>query len=173
MYFSKILIYGWTLVSRKIMQKEYDWIFHEHSSFEELLEEIIEQADIQLWRECEDNFELLVGRVKRHMGMEEEVLYPAYEQIPDLPLDPVNVLREDHDNIVRLFSDINKILKMRDSEQLLDVISPLVEALNTHHRNEEDFFLPLAGFLLLPYRDQIMEDLKSFSPATIQRKWPF
>ncbi|MBT4518888.1 MAG: hemerythrin domain-containing protein [Halieaceae bacterium] len=154
------------------MKEEYNWLFHEHSVSEEMLEECIEQADLNLWSDCEATFGALMSMLKKHMAMEEEVLFPAYERHTDLPRNPVEALRSDHDQLVQLFCDIDEVLKTRDSEHLVDAIKPVVVAMNHHHDKEENFFLPMAGHLLLPYRDSIIEEMKNFDPSTASRQWP-
>ena len=155
------------------MAEDYDWMFHEHSAFEEMLEECIEQAELELWRECLATFNNLIAKLKNHMAMEEEILYPAYERHSELPQNPVQALRAEHDHLVQFLWDINQIIKTRDSEHLEAAIKPVVVALHHHHDKEEEFFLPMAGHLLLPYRESIIDDLKSFDPSKTTRKWPF
>ena len=154
------------------MREEYDWLFHEHSGFETMLEECIELANLNLWEDCEDVFITFVRSLKVHMAMEEEVLYPAYEQHSDFPQDPVRALRQDHDRLFQLVRDIYQILKSRDSEHFVDAVKPVVVSLHHHHDKEEDFFLPMAGHLLMPYRESIVDELKNFDPTRISRKWP-
>ncbi len=132
------------------MIEEYDWLFHEHSIQEEMLEDCNEAANLLLWDECKETFNIMITMMKTHMALEEEVIYPAYERHPDLPQDPVKALRLEHDHLVQRFSDLYQILKKRNSEHLVSAIKLAILDLNHHHDKEEDFFPPMAGHLLLP-----------------------
>lgn len=155
------------------MNEAYDWLFHEHSTTEELLRECIEDAEMYSWDDCESNFNILVENLKIHIAMEEEVLFPAYERLTDLPQDPIKALRTEHDEIVRLLHDILIVLKTREADHIVASIQPLEAVLTSHHEKEEDFFLPLAGFFLLPYQTSLEQELKTFDPATAKRDWGF
>lgn len=155
------------------MNEAYDWLFHEHSATEELLRECVEDAEMYSWDDCESNFNILVENLKIHIAMEEEVLFPAYERLPDLPQEPVEALRKEHDEIVRLLRDIQIVLKTRDADHIVKSVQPLEAVLTSHHEKEEDFFLPLAGFFLLPHQTSLEQEMKNFDPATATRDWGF
>ena len=155
------------------MNEAYEWLFHEHSGTEELLRECVEDAEMYSWDDCDTNFKALVEGLKEHIAMEEEVVFPAYERLTDLPQDPIKALRAEHDEIVRLLRDILIILKTRDADHIVESIQPLETVLTSHHEKEEDFFLPLAGFFLIPHQADLEQEMKNFDPATATRKWDF
>jgi hemerythrin-like domain-containing protein len=155
------------------MNEAYDWLFHEHSGTEELLRECIEDAEMSSWENCQSNFDILVENLKTHIAMEEEVLFPAYERVKDLPQEPIRALRTEHNEIVRLLHDILIVLKTRDADHVVESMQPLETVLTGHHEKEEDFFLPLAGFFLMPHQSSLEQEMKDFDPTTASREWGF
>ena len=152
-------------------QEPSEWLVHDHSQYEELLIECCDAVQLEDWTTAEPLFRELISRLKTHMAMEEEVLYPAYESMSNFPQRPVQSLREEHDNIVRLARDVMRVLKTHDSDHVLDSLLSLEAAMIKHHEREEDVFLPMAGHLLMAQRDELTHQLKTFNPANAQRKW--
>jgi iron-sulfur cluster repair protein YtfE (RIC family) len=147
------------------------WLEHEHSLYEDLLWQCREEVETEEWEEVGLAFGKLVMLLKRHMALEEEVLYPAYEASPHAPQGPTTALREEHDNIVRLVQDIARLLKTRDSEHVLQSLVSLENQMIKHHEKEEDIFLPMAGYILKDRRTELLRKLDEFDASKIQRKW--
>jgi iron-sulfur cluster repair protein YtfE (RIC family) len=148
-----------------------NWLIHDHSKYEDLLAEFKDTVAIEDWKDADQLFRLLVTNLKGHMAMEEEVLYPAYEQASHLPQGPTQALRHEHDQIVKLVEDINRVIKTRDSTHMLDCVTYLEKCMIKHHEKEEDIFLPLASHVLDSNREAIMQKLNTFDASTAQRKW--
>jgi iron-sulfur cluster repair protein YtfE (RIC family) len=148
-----------------------DWLAHDHSLYENLLSEGLDAAEVEDWRTVDRVFKALVNHLKRHMALEEEVLYPAYEAAIDAPQGPTKALREEHDQIVRLIKDMARVIKNRDSEHTLECLSHLENKMIIHHEKEEDIFLPMASHILKSRREHISRQLDAFDTSKINRKW--
>lgn len=82
---------------------------------------------------------LLVTHLKRHMVLEEEVLYPAYESTLHAPQGPTTALQEGHDNIVRLIQGMAQIIRAGGSEHALEALAQLVFPMIKHHEKSRIF----------------------------------
>ena len=153
------------------MSSTDNWLEHEHSLYEELLSLCQGAAEIEDWVTVNQAFNNLVTSLKRHMALEEEVLYPAYESMPNAPQGPTMALREEHSNIVRLIQDMARVIKTRDSEHVLECLVHLENQMIKHHEKEEDIFLPMASHILNTSRDELLRKLNEFDGSKTQRKW--
>ena len=153
------------------MNNTDNWLVHEHSLYEELLSQCQDAAAIEEWGTVNMLFKELVTHLKRHMTLEEEVLYPAYESAPHAPQGPTTALREEHSSIVRLIQDMARIIKTRNSEHLLESLVHLENQMIKHHEKEEDIFLPMASHILNTSRDELLRKLHEFDASTTKRKW--
>lgn len=153
------------------MGTESDWLNHDHRAFEALLARCEEAAEREDWKSVKQLFNDLVGHLKAHMQMEEEVLYPAYESLTDAPEGPTVALRAEHDEIVRLVRDLSLVLNTNNSDLFLDALLPLDKTLAGHHQKEEEIFLPMAGHALREKREQITAKLKQLDQGKSMRKW--
>lgn len=153
------------------MNSTDNWLVHEHSLYEDLLSRCQDAAGIEDWGTVNQAFNDLVTSLKRHMTLEEEVLYPAYESTPHAPQGPTTALREEHSNIVRLIQDMARIIKTRDSGHVLECLTHLENQMIKHHEKEEDIFLPMASYILNASHDELLGKLDEFDMSKIQRKW--
>ena len=113
----------------------------------------------------------MVTHLKRHMALEEEVLYPAYEAATHAPQGPTGALREEHDHIVRLVTDMARIIKTRTSDYVLECLAHLEKQMIKHHEKEEDIFLPMASHILDAKQEEISQQLAEFDMSKTSRKW--
>ena len=125
-----------------------NWLVHEHSLYEDLLGRCQDAVEIEDWSGANFVFRELVTHLKRHMALEEEVLYAAYETAGEAPQGPTIALREEHDQIVRLVRDMLRVIKTRDSDHVLECLLHLEKQMIKHHEKEEDIFLPMASHIL-------------------------
>jgi len=147
------------------------WLLHEHSLYENLLSRCQDAAEMEDWDSAEMVFRKLIVHLKRHMALEEEVLYPAYEATPEAPQGPTRALREEHDHIVRLSRDMDRVLKTRDSDHVLECLAHLDRQMVKHHEKEEDIFLPMASHILNARREEIEQQMADFDVTKSTREW--
>jgi len=153
------------------MNNTENWLVHEHSLYEDLLSQCLEAVQAEDWGTVDMAFHELVTHLKRHMALEEEVLYPAYEATPNVPRAPTAALREEHSDIVRLIQDIAQIIRHRGSDHVIECLLHLENRMIKHHEKEEDIFLPMASLILNDSHDEISRKLAEFDASKIRRKW--
>jgi len=153
------------------MKNTDNWLVHEHYLYEGLLSHCQDAVDIEDWAAVERIFKELITHLKRHMALEEEVLYPAYESTPHAPRGPTTALREEHSAIIRLIRDLARIIKTMDSEHVRECLVHLEYQMIKHHEKEEDIFLPMASHILNTSRDELLRKMAEFDGSKIRRKW--
>ena len=153
------------------MSSTNNWLIHEHSLYENLMSQCTEAVEIEDWKTVNLLFKRLVTHLKRHMALEEEVLYPAYEAAAHAPQGPTSALREEHDHIVRLIMDMARVIKTRDSDYVLECLAHLEKQMIKHHEKEEDIFLPMASHILDAKREDSSRQLAEFDVSKTGRKW--
>ncbi len=153
------------------MNSNDNWLVHEHSLYENLLARCQESVDIEDWKTAGSAFNELITHLKRHMALEEEVLYPAYESTPHAPQGPTTALRAEHDDLVRLIRDMLALIKTRDSDRVMEGLAHLENRMIKHHEKEEDIFLPMASHILNTSRDELLSRMAGFDMSKTKRKW--
>lgn len=153
------------------MDDNDNWLVHEHSLYENLLSICRDAAEAEDWESVERALHELVTHLKRHVALEEEVLFPAYEAAPGASPVPTTALREEHDAIVRLLRDFAQVLTTRQRDPVLESLDRIENRMIRHHEKEEDIFLPMASHVLRDSRDQVLRKLAESADAGYRRDW--
>ena len=153
------------------MSSTDNWLEHEHSLYENLLLQCQDAVESEDWGTADLLFKKMLTSLKRHMALEEEVLYPAYESSSHAPQGPTQALRAEHDQIVRLVTDTAQVIKSRGSDHVLECLLQLETQMIKHHEKEEDIFLPMASHILAAKREEISRKLADFDLSKSARKW--
>jgi iron-sulfur cluster repair protein YtfE (RIC family) len=158
------------------MSEDAGWLYHDHLDLEELLGDCVAASRRQDWGTVSRLFGRLKERLKGHMRLEEEVLFLAYEQLPDAPREPTRSLRGDHDAMVRWCRDLHFAVQGQDPGRFASAMRELRALLARHDEKEEQLFLPMAGHALREQREEILARLRGLdwkAGEGTARQWDF
>lgn len=95
-------------------------------------------------------FKAFDERMRRHLQMEEEVLFPALEQAAGFPPNagPTAVMRSEHDRMRGLLNAMQAAVEAGDFDGLLDQGDTLLMLIQQHNSKEEQILYPMAENLL-------------------------
>jgi iron-sulfur cluster repair protein YtfE (RIC family) len=79
----------------------------------------------------------------RHIQVEEEVLFPAFEAATGMASGPTVVMRAEHAEIRRLLAEVSSALGGGDAPAALDAMRKLTELLSDHNMKEETILYPM------------------------------
>ena len=110
------------------------------------VEELLDTDDIEAARPAWQKF---VTGMRRHIAMEEEVLFPAFE-LASAAGDggPTAVMRTEHQQMHGLLKQIAAAIESGNSELALDVGDTLLMLVQQHSLKEESMLYPMAENLL-------------------------
>jgi len=129
------------------------------------VEELLDTEDIEAARPAWKKY--LAG-IQRHIAMEEEVLFPAFEDASGMPDNgPTAVMRHEHQQIRTLLGEIGETIASGDCERALEVGDTLLMLIQTHSAREEQVLYPMAENLLSGRWQELAERLAQYAPD-----WP-
>ena len=79
-----------------------------------------------------------------HFAMEEEVLFPAFEQATGMTSGPTAMMRMEHDQMRGLLTQMQTCFEAGDEESLLDLGDTLFMIIQQHNQKEEGMLYPMA-----------------------------
>jgi len=124
------------------------------------VEELLDAGDIDAARPAWQKFE--TGML-RHLAMEEEVLFPAFESASDMGGGgPTAVMRTEHQHMRELLEQIAVAMKSGDEEQAMDIGDTLLMLAQQHSEKEEDMLYPMAENLLADDWAKLAELLEKY-----------
>ena len=157
------------------MNETSNWLLHDHRKYDALLTECEMAAGMADWKDTVHLFNEFVADLKLHMQMEDEVLYPFFEEEVSDAADKIAVLYEEHENLVRLLRDMVSVIKTKNIELFTESVLLLHGAMNKHNYHEEVVFQCLGENSLLTRRDEIMARLHALKEKEGHepRNWGF
>ncbi len=83
-------------------------------------------------------------RMERHFRMEEEVLFPAFEERTGMSGGPTAVMRMEHDQMRGLLTGIEEAPAAGRFDEILDLGDSLLLLVQQHNQKEETVLYPMA-----------------------------
>jgi hemerythrin-like domain-containing protein len=126
------------------------------------VEELLDTEDIEAARPAWQRY---LGGMRRHIAMEEEVLFPAFEAASGAQEGgPTDVMRMEHRQIRNLLGEIDAAMDAGDHERALEVGDTLLMMLQSHSAKEEKVLYPMAENLLSGQWQELENRLAQYTP---------
>lgn len=110
------------------------------------VEELLDADDIDSARPAWQKFQ---RGLRRHIAMEEEVLFPAFEAVSDMDSGgPTAVMRVEHQQMLGFLEQIEAAIQAGKVEQAIDTGDMLLMLIQQHCAKEEGVLYPMAENLL-------------------------
>jgi iron-sulfur cluster repair protein YtfE (RIC family) len=104
-------------------------------------------GDVELEKEKWRTFQ---REMLRHLRMEEEVMFPAFEQASGLTdSGPTFVMRSEHEQMRGLIEQMGDAADGDDLEELVDLGDTLLMLIQQHNQKEEQMLYPMAERALM------------------------
>ncbi len=80
----------------------------------------------------------------RHLKMEEEVIFPAFEEVTGMTQGPTAIMRNEHEQMRGLLKQIGTAIETGDFDEALDQGDTLLMVIQQHNVKEEGVLYPMA-----------------------------
>ena len=124
------------------------------------VEELLDTRDIEAARPAWQKFD---AGIRRHIAMEEEVLFPALELASSMgDGGPTSVMRMEHKQMLGLLHQIDAEIEAGKAEQAMDVGDTLLMLVQQHNVKEEGMLHPMSENVLGGNWPGLAERLKEY-----------
>ena len=103
-------------------------------------EELVSTGD---WAEGENEFNSFRDAILNHFSMEEDRLFPAFEQHLGHAMGPTQVMRMEHIQMRQLFTEMEQAIQAKDDAQYLGLSETLMMIMQQHNMKEERMLYPM------------------------------
>jgi hemerythrin-like domain-containing protein len=100
--------------------------------------------------------------MRRHLAMEEEVIFPAFEQITGNTSGPTAIMRMEHDQMRGLLDQIRAAIEASDTDEILDQGDTLLMIIQQHNVKEEGVLYPMCDNVLAGQWAALQEKLSNY-----------
>ena len=124
------------------------------------VEELLDTQDVDAARPAWQKFNT---GMRRHLAMEEEVLFPAFESAAKMAGGgPTAVMRMEHQQMRGLLDQIESAMESGDTEQALDIGDTLLMLIQQHNIKEEGMLYPMAENVLADHWSKLAALLEEY-----------
>lgn len=105
------------------------------------LENIVDQSNFE---EAKAMFETFHTHMLKHLDMEEQVIFPQYQNCEGGHCDPTPVMINEHNQMRSIFTQMKDALDANDKEKFLGQSETLLFTMQQHNMKEEQMMYNLA-----------------------------
>ncbi|MBI2378100.1 MAG: hemerythrin domain-containing protein [Deltaproteobacteria bacterium] len=114
-------------------------------------------------KQVEERFGRFAALMDRHLRMEEEVLFPAFEEATGMRgMGPTEVMRHEHRQMRAILSDMSSSIAEGRSDGALDLGDTLLMLIQQHNAKEEGMLYPMSEAQLGDRWDELSRQLRTY-----------
>lgn len=117
------------------------------------------------WEQASAALDLFDAALGRHLAMEEEVLFPAFEKASGNASGPTAVMRSEHHRLRDISADARRALERRAGDDFFAAVETMQIMMGQHNLKEEGILYPMADRLLKAGAEQLLDAMRSMPQA--------
>ncbi|WP_421863359.1 hemerythrin domain-containing protein [Motiliproteus sp.] len=121
-----------------------EFMTSDHRRCDEFFNQAEEAVSQGQWDAAQQGWSEFQQAIEHHFSMEEQVLFPAFEQATGSTAGPTSVMRMEHDQMRQLFSQVGQALQDKDADTLLGASETLMILMQQHNMKEEQILYPMS-----------------------------
>lgn len=120
-----------------------DYLQADHERLDALVPEVVRLAHAGAFSDARSRFDAFVRGLERHIDVEEEVLFPTFEEMTGMTSGPTAVMRAEHVDLREHLKRAVAALAAGDAAAADDAIGQLTTLLASHNMKEEQMLYPM------------------------------
>lgn len=120
-----------------------EFLTADHRRCDGLFEAAVQAAESADWDGCRRGLDAFRAALSRHMAIEEEILFPAFEAATGVTAGPTRVMRYEHQQMLGLLDQLHAALAARDAQRFADSEKSFTGLMAAHSAKEENILYPL------------------------------
>ncbi|MFC3151885.1 hemerythrin domain-containing protein [Litoribrevibacter euphylliae] len=141
-----------------------EFMTHKHRECDQLFSDAENSVVSGNWSDAGHKWHLFKADLEDHLNMEENVLFPQFEEATGMTQGPTMVMRMEHQQMRSICSKLEVALKGQDKESFLGLSESLMIFIQQHNMKEEQMLYPMADRALVA-ADQVIADMESSACA--------
>lgn len=130
------------------METITSFLTHDHRLADELFADARQHAARCEWAECSRKFAEFRAALESHMKLEEDVLFPAFEQATGMDGGPTAVMRSEHREMLQQLDALASAITTGNRDGFDGVAQSFLHILDAHSMKEEKILYPMCDRLV-------------------------
>ncbi len=140
-----------------------DYMSSDHKYCDDVFASLERSISDRHWDTAAQEMTEFINSMTLHFGMEEEVLFPAFEQATGNTTGPTSVMRAEHQQMCGIMKQMQEALDERDAVEFLGASETLSIMLQQHNMKEEGILYPMTDRVLSDKSDAILAVMNNMS----------
>lgn len=125
------------------MQLISDYMNKDHRHCDAAFARAEDRAAARDWTGLARDGGTFLREIERHIGLEEDLLFPAFEDKTGMTSGPTETMRAEHEQMRGMFAQMRAAIEAKDAEQYLGIAQTLLSLLQQHNMKEESMMYPM------------------------------
>lgn len=121
-------------------------------------EAAVESGD---WQQAGSANEHFFQAMQHHFAMEEELLFPAFEEASGTDMGPTAVMRHEHEQMRTLFNEMEQAVSAQDTDTYLGAAETLLILMQQHNAKEEQMLYPMSERMLQDEQAALLDKMRA------------
>ena len=130
------------------METITSFLTEDHRLADDLFASATQHAADGTWQECGRQLARFRAALETHMKLEEDVLFPAFEQATGNTQGPTYVMRHEHREMLTALDEIDQAAAAREAKRFASLTQSFVDVLDVHSAKEETILYPMCDKLV-------------------------
>ena len=113
------------------------------------------------WDKAQSDFKEFRQAIEQHFAMEEQALFPRFEEASGNPMGPTQVMRHEHEQMRELFDEMADAVAAKNEDDFLGSAETLLILMQQHNRKEESILYPMSDQVLAGERESLLERMRA------------
>jgi hemerythrin-like domain-containing protein len=139
-----------------------DFMTHQHRECDQLLvltEDAVENKDFE---DAVKKYKDFKDETLKHFEIEEEYLFPLFEEKSGMTQGPTQVMRMEHTQARGVFEKLDSAMEQKDSDRFFSLSESLMILLQQHNAKEEQMLYTMIQNFLQDENDAVVEKLMHY-----------
>lgn len=141
------------------MESIYEGMAGDHKRCDDYFIQAENATNSNNWPEAETAFAQFCAALERHLTLEEETLFPAFEQVTGNTAGPTSMMRMEHRQIRGIVETMQSALLAQDGEAFLGESETLNTMMQQHNLKEENILYPMMDRVLATQQGPLLEQI--------------
>jgi iron-sulfur cluster repair protein YtfE (RIC family) len=133
----------------------------DHDRCDDLFSQAERSIDAQDWDQAGRDFAAFQKALEQHLAVEEDTLFPAFEQATGSSAGPTSVMRMEHKQMRDVLAEMAQAVEQRDATDFLGGSETLNILMQQHNLKEESILYPMCDRALGSGQEAVLETLES------------
>lgn len=142
-----------------------DYLGSDHKRCDELFASAETHASNNRWKEAQADLKAFHAALERHFTMEENVLFPAFEEVTGNSHGPTYVMRMEHQQMRSMLAMLHESLAAHDADSFFGYSETLNTMMQQHNLKEESILYVMTDQALAGRQDDIISAMSGIETS--------